>query len=112
MSNAWGGSVETIDCRHIAKTPGICGGRACIAGHRIRVADIVVWHELRGYSPDEIVDMFPGISLGDVYASLTYYCDYREEIDEDLRLGGEAAEWVRANIPSKIPDGLRGPRGG
>ena len=39
----------------ITKTPGVCGGRACIAGHRIRVMDIVVWHEFRGYAPDEIV---------------------------------------------------------
>lgn len=103
--------MESVDCRHITKTPGLCGGRACISGHRIRVADIVVWHELRGYSPDEIVDLFPGISLGDVYAALTYYCD-RQEIDEDLRRANEAAAWVKANIPSKIPDGLRGPHGG
>lgn len=33
---------------HIVNTPGICGGRACIVGHRIRVADIVVWLNLFG----------------------------------------------------------------
>lgn len=33
---------------HITKTPGVCGGKACISGHRIRVLDIVVWHEQRG----------------------------------------------------------------
>jgi hypothetical protein len=30
--------VETARVQHIVKTPGICGGRACIAGHRVRVA--------------------------------------------------------------------------
>ena len=53
------------DCHHTARhkdPPGVCR-RACIAGHRIRVQDIVVWHEKRGYSPDEIVDMFPGVTL-------------------------------------------------
>ncbi|WP_333364954.1 DUF433 domain-containing protein [Microcoleus sp. herbarium14] len=30
---------------HIEITPGICGGKPRIAGHRIRVQDIVVWHE-------------------------------------------------------------------
>ena len=49
------------------KTPGVCGGRL-YRRHRVRVQDIVVWHERRGYSPDEIVDMFPGITLADVYA--------------------------------------------
>lgn len=30
---------------HIKKTPGVCGGKACIDGTRIRVMDIVVLHE-------------------------------------------------------------------
>lgn len=96
---------------HITKTPGVCGGRACIAGHRIRVLDIVVWHEKRGYSPDEIVDMFPGISLADVYAALAYYFDNRDEIDADFRAEQQAGEWLRSNIPSKIPSELREKRG-
>jgi uncharacterized protein (DUF433 family) len=67
-----GSVMDTLMVKHIEKTPGVCGGRACIAGHRIRVQDIVVWHEKRGYSPDEIVDMFRGITFGDVHAALTY----------------------------------------
>jgi uncharacterized protein (DUF433 family) len=39
----------------LTKTPGVCGGKACIAGHRIRVMDVVVLHERRGLSPEEIV---------------------------------------------------------
>lgn len=92
---------------HIEKTPGVCGGRARIAGHRVRVQDIVTWHEKRGYSPDEIVDMFPGISLADVYAALAYYFDNRQEIEEEFKSADEWAEWVTSNIPSKIPDELR-----
>ena len=34
--------MENVLVQHITKTPGVCGGRACIAGHRVRVADIVV----------------------------------------------------------------------
>ncbi|SRR5581483_8556981 len=86
--------------QHITKTPGVCGGRACIAGHRIRVMDIVVWHELRGYSPDEIVDLFPGITLADVHAALAYYFDHREEIEADFRRDQELDEGARANAPS------------
>jgi hypothetical protein len=47
--------------------------------------------------------MFPGITLADVYAALTYYLDNREEIEEEFRKSDEWAEWVKANIPSKIP---------
>lgn len=100
--------MENVLTQHITKTPGVCGGRACIAGHRIRVMDIVVWHERRGYTPDEIVDMFPGITLADVHAALAYYFDHREEIEADLREEAETAESLRARFPSKLQEKLRG----
>ncbi|HZU36833.1 MAG TPA: DUF433 domain-containing protein [Gemmataceae bacterium] len=97
---------------HITKTPGFCGGRACIAGHRVRVMDIVVWHEKRGYSPDEIVEIFPGITLADVYAALAYYFDNRQAIEDEFKRGDDGAAWVKANVPSKIPAEFRGRAGG
>jgi uncharacterized protein (DUF433 family) len=97
---------------YITKTPGVCGGRACIAGHRIRVQDIVVWHEMRGYCPDEIVDLFPGITLAEVHAALAYYYDNRQEIEAEFRKAEEWAEWAKANLPSKIPAELREKVGG
>lgn len=93
---------------HIAKTPDVCGGKACIAGHRVRVSDIVVWHEMRGYSLDEIVCMFPGITLADVHAALAYYFDNREEIEEEFRRDDAVVEQLRARYPSKIQEKLRG----
>jgi uncharacterized protein (DUF433 family) len=104
--------MENVLVKHIEKTPGVCGGRACIAGHRIRVQDIVVWHEKRGYSPDEIVDMFPGITLADVYAALTYYFDNRQEIEDEFKKSDEWAQWVKTKVPSKIPAELREKPGG
>jgi uncharacterized protein (DUF433 family) len=104
--------MQDVLTQHISKTPGVCGGRACIAGHRIRVSDIVVWHELRAHSPDQIVDLFPGITLADVYAALAYYFDHRQEIEDEFRSADQSAEWVKANIPSKIPPELREKAGG
>jgi len=103
--------MEETVTQHITKTPGVCGGRACIAGHRIRVADIVVWHEKRGYSPDEIVEMFAGISLADVYAALTYYFDHRDEIQAEFKNSEDWAQWVKSNILSKVPAEFRERRG-
>ena len=98
--------------QHITKTPGVCGGRACIAGHRIRVMDIVVCHVMRGMSPEEIVYQFPSITLADVHAALAYYFDNRQEIENEFRKDEAWAEWVKANIPSKIPPELREKLGG
>ncbi len=104
--------MESVLVKHIDKAPGVCGGRACIAGHRIRVQDIVVLHEMRGMSPREIVGQYPGITLADVHAALAYYYDNQQEIADELRKADEWAEWVKANIPSKIPADLREKLGG
>jgi uncharacterized protein (DUF433 family) len=90
----------------ITKTPGVCGGSACIAGHRIRVADIVVWHEQRGYSADEIVGFFPGLSLSDVHSALAYYFDHREEIQSDLAADREAEDSLSERFPSRLREKL------
>ena len=100
--------MEDIVTKHIEKTPGICGGRACLAGHRIRVMDIVGWHHKRGYSVDEIVAMFPGITLGDVHAALAYYFDHREEIEAEFQQDAEAADFAQNQYPSKVQEKLRG----
>ena len=86
---------------HIVRTPGIVGGKPRIDGSRIRVVDIVLWHEKRGLTPDEIVDQFPGIKLADVYAALAYYFDHREAIDHDFAREREAIESVKGMYPSK-----------
>jgi|SRR5581483_9299015 uncharacterized protein (DUF433 family) len=68
---------------HIVSTPGVAGGRPRIAGHRMRVQDIAVWHERMGMSPDEIADQFD-LTLGQVYAALAFYFDHRKEIQKDI----------------------------
>ncbi len=71
--------------QHIESVPGKCGGKPCIAGTRIRVWDIHVWHNLRGQSPEQIVADFPQLTLADVYAALAYYLDHREEIQRQAK---------------------------
>jgi uncharacterized protein (DUF433 family) len=99
--------MENVLAQHITKTPGVCGGRACIAGHRIRVMDVVVWHEMRGYTAAQVVEMFPGITRADVHAALAYYFDHVEEIDNDFRNDEEWAKWAEANLTSLIPAELK-----
>ncbi|MDZ7619691.1 MAG: DUF433 domain-containing protein [Patescibacteria group bacterium] len=100
--------MQNVLTQHIMKTPGVCGGKACIAGHRIRVMDIVVWHERRGYTPDEIVEMFPGTTLADIHAALAYYFDNQAEIVADFLAESETAESLRRHFPPKLQEKLRG----
>ena len=82
---------------HITKTPDVCGGKARIEGHRIRVLDIALLHERMGLSVDEILLHHPTLTLGDVHAALAYYYDHLEEIREELRV---EQEYVAAFQPA------------
>jgi hypothetical protein len=69
--------------------------------------DIVVLHEMRAMSPEEIAYQYPGITLADVFTALAYYLDNRQEIEDEFRKEDEWTEWVKVTIPSKIPAEFR-----
>lgn len=84
----------------IVSTPGTCGGKPRIAGHRVKVADVAVWYERMGLSPDEIVTNWPSLRLSDVHAALAYYYDHRDRIDAEILEGEAFADKIRAGQPS------------
>ena len=60
----------TMDWQHrIASDPSIRGGKPCVRGTRIAVADVLDWLA-SGMSPEEIVDEFPPLTRDDVLACL------------------------------------------
>ncbi len=94
------GSVDTT-LSHVEITPGVAGGKPRIAGHRITVQDIAVWHERLGLDADEIATEY-GLSLADVYAALAYYYDHRAEIDRAIREDDAFIAELRQRTPSKV----------
>jgi uncharacterized protein (DUF433 family) len=92
--------LKTLD-QHIEVTPGIAGGKPRIAGRRITVQDVVLWHEQLGKSADEI-GAEHDLSLADIYAALAYYFDHRAEIDLAREQGEAFAEALRQRTPSKL----------
>jgi uncharacterized protein (DUF433 family) len=102
-------AATPVEKVHITRTPGVCGGKPCIAGHRIRVQDIYVLHERRGLSADEIVAEYPQISHADVYAALAYFWDHRDEILGEMRAAEAVADQMRSKYPSKLHEKLKKP---
>lgn len=80
---------------HVEVVEGPGGSKARIAGSRIRVQDIVIWHEKLGLSPDEIVDQHPSITLADVHSALAYYWDQRDEIEQAIAAEHALVEKLR-----------------
>lgn len=88
---------------HIEIHESACGGKPCVAGTRIRVWDIHVWHDLRGQSPEEIVALYPQLSVADVHAALAYYLDHRDEIDSQANADQiEVAKLQAEQAPSQF----------
>jgi len=98
--------LRAILKNHININSGVNGRKPRIAGHRIRVMDIVLWHHKCGWSPDEIVSQFPQLTLSDVYAALTYYWDNKKEIEVEIRRAEEAEAKARSRHPSKVMEKL------
>lgn len=92
--------AEVLD-KHIEIAPGIAGGQPRIAGHRITVQNIVVWHERQGKSADEIAAEYD-LSLGDVYAALAYYFDHREAVDQAIEASEIRVSALRRQTPSLL----------
>ncbi len=55
-----------------------------IRGHRLGIEHVLGYY-LEGYSPEEIAQEYPGLSLEKVYATITYYLRNREELDAYLQ---------------------------
>jgi uncharacterized protein (DUF433 family) len=92
-------SSKTLD-EHIELTPDTASGSPRIRGRRIRVQDIVIWHERLGRTAGKIAAECD-LTLADIYAALAYYFDHREEIDARMTEDRAFAEAVRARTPSK-----------
>lgn len=86
--------------QHIEITPGVAGGKPRIAGRRITVQNIAIWHERLGRSADEIATEYD-LTLADVYAALAYYFDHLEEIDRAIEESNAFVEALRLQTPSK-----------
>jgi uncharacterized protein (DUF433 family) len=95
-------AMVSVISEHIEITPGVCGGKPRIAGHRITVQNVVIWHEKTGMSPDEIVSQYPSITLADVYAALAYYHDNLEKIRVLIEADEEFVQQLQQQTPSLL----------
>ncbi len=99
-------TTPTLD-RFIEITPGVACGKPRIAGHRITVQDVAIWHERMGLSADTIASKYD-LSLAEVYAALAFYFDHRADVDQSIRDGQALAETMRAATPSLVQQKLYG----
>ena len=92
---------------HIEIVEGAGGPKARIIGHRIRVQDIAIWHVKLGESIDQILEQYPQLTRGDIYAALAYYWDHQDEIEQRIADDEALAAEMMRDHPSRLQDLLR-----
>ena len=95
-------STVSVISDHIVVTPGTCGGKPRIAGHRITVQNIAIWHVHQKMTLEQIVSDHDGITLSDVYAALAYYHDHHDEIEARIEHDRRLSAELEASQPSLV----------
>lgn len=99
--------MKVVDTGHIVIESGVLGGEPHIAGHRIAVSHIVTWIVYQYATPEDIALEFH-LTLGEVYAALSYYYDHKDEIDHSIA----DAERRAAELAARYPRGWHPARDG
>ncbi|MCI0534506.1 MAG: DUF433 domain-containing protein, partial [Verrucomicrobiales bacterium] len=73
----------------INKTPGVCGGDACIGNSRIPVWTLVSLQR-QGASDRELLEAYPSLTQTDLEAAWQYYAARRQEVEDAIRENDEA----------------------
>lgn len=78
----------------ITKSPGVCGGDACVRGRRIPVWVLVNYRRLGGSDADLLRD-YPSLTPADLEAAWEYAAANTGEIERAIRENEEGEDPVR-----------------
>ncbi len=74
--------MTTTEYKHIYLDD---NGVALIAGTTMKITDLVMSHQVHGWSPEELHFQFPDIALSKIYSALAYYWDHQAAVDSDIQ---------------------------
>ncbi len=77
-------------------------GAIRVGGTRMTLDLVIVEHKA-GATPEQIAADYDTLSLGDVYAAITYYLHHQAEVDAYLEQRRRALEELRREIEAKHP---------
>ena len=83
-------------------------GVVCVGVSRVPI-DTVIEAYGEGYSAEEIVEQYPTLPIGEVYAVIAYYLRHRSDVDNYLEGRRQDADRVRRDYEARFPPkaGLR-----
>lgn len=66
-----------------------------IAGTTMKVVELITSVKAYGWTPEELFQSYPHLTLSKIYSALSYYWDHKEELDADMQRRFEYAEKLR-----------------
>ena len=66
-----------------------------IAGTTMKVEELVIEYLAYGWSPEELCDSHPYLTMGQVLSALAYYWDHKAEVDRQIEEGLEYVNQLR-----------------
>lgn len=67
-----------------------------IVGANTKVVEVVLDKMAHGWSPEEMCEQHPHLSLAQIYAALSYYYEHQAEVDADIERRERFVEEMRA----------------
>ena len=77
------------------------GGVIRVGNTRVPI-DTVIEQYKQGATPEQIVERFDVLKLSDVYATIAYYLDHREDIESYLEHGQQERARIRREVEAKF----------
>ncbi|WIG58889.1 MAG: hypothetical protein OJF49_001636 [Ktedonobacterales bacterium] len=78
-------------------------GNWYVGGGRVEVYSVVAaWQQ--GYTPEEIRNGFPHLSLAEIYGTILHYLEHQSEMEAFFRQGDAQAAQQRAEAESARPE--------
>ena len=78
-----------------------------VGGTRVTL-DTIIFVFKQGATAEEIVYRYPSLKLGDVYASIAFYLNHKEDVEAYLKQRQQQAQEIRQMNEARFdPQGLR-----
>lgn len=92
--------IKELEHPYISVDSEISKGSPIISNTRVRVVDIVIEYDRLGFTPDQIIDAHPHLSLEEIHDVLSYYYENRSDIDEEINKRKETIKRIAQSRPS------------
>lgn len=89
------GTAKKIKYPYIVRRRGVRRGAPVIEGTGIQVIDVAVRYHLLEQTPDEILAVYPDLTLSQIYDALSYYYDHKKEMDKEWKDSSEKVNEIR-----------------